>query len=81
MLVGPEGSGTSDHVANFATTEASVFSASEQHDVKCPVSEMPTFEWLTLVASSHAPVITGVVSFESFAPPDIRPMRPVVLLI
>ncbi len=81
ILVGPEVSGSSDHVADFSATETGVSSSSEGIDVKCPVSEMPPSDWLPLVANSHAPVVTGAVGFESFAPPDIRPMRPVVLLI
>lgn len=81
MVVGNGDEGHPDHVGNFATAQTGVLSDSDGVDVKCPVSEMPSFEWLPLVAGSHHPTVAGVVSFESFAPPDIRPMRPVVLLI
>ena len=81
VIVGSTSGGHPDHTANFASAGNGQSSESGEVDVKCPVSEMPAFEWLTLVASSHSPVVTGANRFESLAPPDIRPMRPFVLLI
>lgn len=81
VIVGSTQGGHPDHTANFESAGNGQSSESGEVDVKCPVSEMPDFQWLTLVASSHATLTTGIVSFENSAPPDIRPMRPVTLLI
>jgi hypothetical protein len=81
MIVGNGDEGHADHVANFATAQTGLLSNSDGLDVKCPVSEMPAFEWFPFVAGIHDAVVVGEVSFESFAPPDIRPIRPVVWLI
>ena len=81
MLVGPEGAGHGDHFANFDSSDAGMTTSPDKMEVKCPVNELPAFEWLAMVAFSHAPVVAGFESFESFAPSDIRPTRPAVLLI
>ena len=81
VIVGSTANGHPDHIANFASAGNGLSTESGEVDVKCPVGEMSAFEWLTLAASSHAPSVTNVDRFESLAPLDIRPMRPVVLLI
>ena len=81
MLVGPEGPGHGDHFANFDSSDTGMTTSPDKMEVKCPVSELPVFEWLALAACNHAPFVAGIESFESCAPPDIRPTRPAVLLI
>ncbi|MEK0451079.1 MAG: hypothetical protein RL088_3347 [Verrucomicrobiota bacterium] len=81
VLVGPEGAGHGDHFANFDASETGVTASPEKIEIKCPVAELPAFEWLALVAFTHAPVVSVVESFEIFVPLDIRPTRPAVLLI
>jgi hypothetical protein len=81
MTVGQTADGHPDHIASFVACDTGIPADSDGLDVKCPASEMPAFEWLPLVADIHHDVVTGANRFVSLAPPDIRPMRPVVLLI
>ena len=81
VVVGSTEGGHPDHIANFASAGNGLSSESAEVGVKCPVGDMPAFEWLTLAALFHSPMVTSSIRFESFAPPDVRPTRPVVLLI
>lgn len=81
VIVGSTQGGHPDHIANFASPGNGQSSDSGEVDLKCPVGDMPAFEWLTLAALFHSPMVTSPIRFESFAPPDIRRTRPVVLLI